>query len=53
MSKDSVVAYETAIKADGFLVTIHGPAGEMARAQATLATFSPASVDLHESALAA
>ena len=49
--KDSVVAYETAIKADSFLVTAHGPAEEMARAKAILGTLGASRVDLHESAL--
>jgi hypothetical protein len=46
--KDSVVAYETAIKADGFLVTAHGPAEEMVRAKAILGTLGASRVDLHE-----
>lgn len=46
--KDSVVAYETAITADGFLVTAHGPAEEMTRAKAILGTLGAARVDLHE-----
>ena len=33
--KDSIIAYESAIKADGFLVTVHGPAEELDRAKAT------------------
>ncbi|MEO8859596.1 MAG: DUF1269 domain-containing protein [Burkholderiaceae bacterium] len=48
--KDSVVAYETAIKADNFLVTAHGSAEEMARAKAILGTLGAARVDLHENA---
>jgi hypothetical protein len=48
--KDSVIAYETAIKADGFLVTAHGPAEEMARARAILGTLGASRVDLHVSA---
>ena len=48
--KDSVVAYETAIKADGFLVTAHGPAEEMARAKEILGTLGASRVDLHQSA---
>jgi hypothetical protein len=51
--KDSVVDYETALKADGFLVTARGPAGEMARARAILGETPATRVDLHESALAA
>jgi hypothetical protein len=50
--KNSVVEYETAVKADSFLVTAHGPAEEMARARAILGTLNPARVDLHESAVA-
>jgi hypothetical protein len=48
--KDSVLAYETAIKADSFLVTAHGPAEEMARAKAILGTLGASRVDLHENA---
>ncbi len=48
--KDSVVAYETAITADGFLVTAHGPAEEVSRAKAILGTLGATRVDLHESA---
>ena len=48
--KDSVLAYETAIKADGFLVTAHGPAEEMARARSILGTLGASRVDLHETA---
>jgi hypothetical protein len=45
--KDSVVAYESALKADKFLVTAHGPAEEMARAKTILGTLNPTRVDLH------
>jgi hypothetical protein len=48
--KDSVLAYETAIKADSFLVTAHGPAEEMTRARSILATLNPARLDMHETA---
>jgi len=41
------------LKADSFLVTAHGPAAEMARAKAILATLSPSRVDLHQGAAAA
>ena len=51
--KDSIVAYETALKADKFLVMAHGPAEEMVRAKAILAPFKPATVDQHGTALAA
>ncbi len=45
--KDSVVAYETALKADSFLVMAHGPAEEMARAKAILGTANPSRLDVH------
>jgi len=48
--KDSVIAYETAVKADGFLVMAHGPAEEMIRAKTILGALNPLRVDLHESA---
>jgi len=48
--KDSVLQYETAIKADGFLVMVHGAGDEMARAKAILRTANPTQLDLHQSA---
>jgi hypothetical protein len=51
--KDSVLAYETAVKADKFLVMAHGPAEEMARAKAILGSLNPSRVDLHEGVVAA
>jgi hypothetical protein len=48
--KDSVLAYETAIEADGFLVTAHGPAEEVSRARAILATLGAARLDFYDSA---
>jgi len=36
--KDSVVEYESQVKADGFLVMVHGDADDTARAKALLAT---------------
>ena len=47
--KDSVVQYETAIKADGFLVMAHGSNDEMARAKAVLGTSNPTSLASHAS----
>ena len=46
--KDSVIEYESAVKADGFLVMAHGPVKEMARARAMLDKSSPTRLDLHE-----
>jgi hypothetical protein len=48
--KDSVVAYETAIKADGFLVMVRGDAAEVARAKEILGTANPTRLDVHEAA---
>ena len=46
--KDSVLAYETAITADDFLVMVRGSADETARAKTILATTNPFRLDLHE-----
>src|SRR5271155_3946514 len=51
--KDSVIKYETAIKADGFLVMAHGTAQEMARANAILDTANPSRLDVHAGMTAA
>ena len=45
--KDSVIQYETALKADNFLVMAHGPAEEIARAKTILETANPSRVDVH------
>jgi hypothetical protein len=45
--KDSVIQYETAVKADKFLVMAHGAPEDMARAEALLATANPRGIDLH------
>ena len=45
--KDSVIKYEAAIKADGFLVMAHGSADEVARAKAIMATASGSQTDTH------
>ena len=47
--KDSVIHYETAIKADSFLVMAHGTATEMSRAKTILGTVSPSRLDVHAS----
>lgn len=44
---DSVVQYETVLKADSFLVMAHGTAEEMARAHDILAKDNPTSVQTH------
>ena len=45
--KNSVVEYETVVKADGFLVMAHGSAEDMARAKAILVKCRPLSQDFH------
>jgi hypothetical protein len=45
--KDSVVHYETAMKAEGFLVMAHGTADDMIRAKDILGKLSPSRLDLH------
>ena len=44
--KDSVIAYETAIKADEFLVMAHGGAAETSRAKAVLGSANASRVDV-------
>jgi hypothetical protein len=44
--KDSVIQYEAAVKADGFLVMAHGTTAEMARARSILGG-DPLSVDAY------
>jgi hypothetical protein len=51
--KDSVLQYETALKADQFLVTAHGTAEELARARMILARTNPTSLELHHGTAAA
>jgi hypothetical protein len=48
--KDSVLQYETAIKADGFLVIAHCGAEDVARAKDILGTSHPASLEVHSAA---
>jgi hypothetical protein len=45
--KDSVLQYETAINADGFLVMAHGGSDEVARAKAILGTSNPSSLAVY------
>jgi hypothetical protein len=46
--KNSVIEYESAVKADGFLVMAHGPAKDVARAKTILEAANPTRLDLHE-----
>jgi len=45
--KDSIIEYEVAVKADGFLVMAHGTAADMARAKTILSAINPSAVDVH------
>jgi hypothetical protein len=51
--KDSVLQYETALKADSFLVMAHGTAEEMTRAKTILGTVNPSRIDIHAGVAAA
>jgi hypothetical protein len=53
VAKDSVIQYETAVRADSFLVMAHGTAEEVARAKAILGTANPSRLDVHAGAKAA
>ena len=48
--KDSVIQYETALKADNFLVMAHGTAEEVARAKTILGTLKPSQLNVHSGA---
>jgi hypothetical protein len=45
--KDSVIDYETTVKADGFLVMAHGTTEEVERANKILGTVNPTQLDVH------
>ena len=45
--KDSIVTYDTSLKADKFLVMAHGTASEAAKARDIILATDPAEVDLH------
>jgi hypothetical protein len=51
--KDSVLQYESAIKADSFLVMARGAAEEIARAKTILGATNPSRLDIHRNADAA
>jgi len=46
--RDSVVQYEQAVRADGFLVIVHGGVEELTRARAILVQGNPSRLDLHD-----
>jgi hypothetical protein len=45
--KDSVIQYESAVKADGFLIMVHSSASGIVRAKFVLGTTNPSQLDLH------
>jgi len=47
--RNSVLQYETDLKADSFLVMARGPIAEVERAQKLFATLNPSSSDIHRS----
>ena len=49
--KQSAIKYEAEIKADKFVLVVHGTAEEVERAQAILAGTSPVSIEKHEAAV--
>jgi hypothetical protein len=46
--KDSAIKYEAEIKADKFVLVVHGTGEELERAHAILATTSPLSIETHQ-----
>ncbi len=46
--ENSVLEYEHALKADSFLVFVHGTAGDVTCAKSILATVKPTQLDVHE-----
>lgn len=46
--RDSILQYEQAVKADGFLLIVHGVVEELTRARAVLALGNPSRLDLHD-----
>ena len=46
--ENSVLEYERVLKADSFLVFVHGTAGDVACAKSILATVKPTHLDVHE-----
>jgi hypothetical protein len=45
--KDDIIKYETALKANGYLLVAHGTAEEVARAKDILQTTQSSAVNLH------
>jgi len=48
--KESAIKYEADVKADKFVMVVHGTAEELDRARAVLAETSPVSIEKHEAA---
>ena len=45
--KDSIIAYETALKSDGFIVMVHGTEDEANRARSVLALTNSTHIETH------
>lgn len=45
--KDSIIQYEAAVKADNFLVMVHGDAANIVRAKEILEVANPSRIDVH------
>jgi len=50
--KDSIVKYESALKADQFVLIVHGTAAEVAKAKDIIATTHPAQYSTHSGEVA-
>ena len=46
--KDSIFEYEAAVKADGFIVMVHGTEDDVIRAKDVLAKTNPLTIDIHD-----
>jgi hypothetical protein len=46
--RDSIIQYDQALNADGFLLVVHGVVEELVRARAILALGNPSRLDLHD-----
>jgi hypothetical protein len=53
ISKEQSIKYEAEIKADRYLLVVHGTADEVERARAVLTETAPVSLDMHQAAAAA
>jgi hypothetical protein len=52
ISMESVLKYEQTLKADGFLVFVHGTAGDVTRAKSILAGLKSMHLEVHQGVIA-